>query len=92
MILYVFTKDGIEYMEIYLVEALFLQKMNHQQLAFFFEVSVPDSRTAFGFISGIFSKTSKSSSSSSEAGDSPEVLFFFLLMFKIQKIDMNKRF
>lgn len=35
MILYVFTKDGIEYLEIYLVEALFLQKMNHQQLAFF---------------------------------------------------------
>lgn len=70
------TEDGIKYMEIYLVEALFPQMMN-RLVAFFFEVPVPESNTAFGFISGIFSKTSKSSSSTSKAGDSPEVLFFF---------------
>lgn len=61
------TKDGIKYMEIYLVETL-VSSDNESSAAglFFFEVPVPDSSTAFGFISGIFSKTSKSSSSSSE--------------------------
>lgn len=42
----------------------------------FFEVPVPESNTALGFISGIFSKAQKSSSFSSEACNSQEVFFF----------------